>query len=237
MKNIYSCMLSLLLIQPCFLSGIQAQVPVITTGNMAGMGQWLDMSGKPVLQKTEYDAEGSPYYPQEYYKATVFIKNGKTYSNIYVKLNLYENLVLYKEPDGTELAATVTIQRIVFTDTASNIYNMVFENGFPSAGKQNDGSYYQVLDSGKTKLLKYYWVDLSDIKGYGEASVKRVFEQKQFYYLLLGGKMTKLEKGQEALLSILTDKKEEIKKYIEKQKIKCRSEDDWKKVIAYYNSF
>ena len=198
-----------------------------------------DMNGKPIYLKVNYNIEGTPFYPEQYYKADLFIKNGKTYENIYVKFNLQENLVLFKSPDGVEMSATSAVQKIIFTDTINGgiMINKVFENGFPAIDKQNENSYYEVLDSGKVKLLKYHAVRYTDKNYYGDASITRVFEQTEICYFYEPGKrIKKIEKGMKELLSLFTDKRTELNKYIDEQKLKCRNENDWEKVIAYYNS-
>lgn len=226
----------IVLLQFCCIPGTRAQQRSFT-GNFNNANELMtDISGKPIYLKVDYNVEGTPFFPEEYYKADIYIKKGKAYRDVFVKFNLQENLVLFKMADGTELSSSVPIQRIRFTDTSRNMYNMVFENGFPSVDKQDDQAYYQILDTGKITLLKYYSVSYLDKKQYGNASITRTFEQSQHYYLLQAGTMKKLEKGQDALLSHFADKKDELKKYIEENKLKCRKEEDWKKVITHYNS-
>jgi len=227
-----------LLVQMLWLPCIQAQRNF--TGNFNNANELMtDISGKPIYLKVEYNVEGTPFYPDEYYKADIFIRKGKAYTGVYIKFNVQENLVLFKLPDGTELSAAVPIQRIRFTDTSRGMimYNIVFESGFPAVDKQNEETHYQVMDSGRAMLLKHHGVRFMDQKKYGQASITRIFEQTEAYYMRLpDGTMKKIEKGPGAFLSLFNDKKAEIKKYIEENKLKCRKEDDWKKVIAYYNS-
>jgi hypothetical protein len=198
-----------------------------------------DVSGKPIFMKVNYNVEGSPFYPEEYYLAIVFVKNGKKYNDVRVKFNLQENLLLFKLPDGTEMSAVTPVNKIIFTDTSEGgmMLNRVFENGFASIDKQNEQTYYEVLDSGKVKLLKCYSVSYDDRKYYAQASITRVFLQKEKYYIrLMDGTMRKIGKGAAALLSLFTDKKNELQKFISEKNLKCRKENDWRKVIAYYNS-
>ncbi len=224
-----------LLLQFCFVAVTRSQRNF--TGNFNNAHELMaDISGKPIYLKVEYNVEGTPFFPEEYYKADIYIKKGKAYKDVYVKFNLQENLVLFKMSDGTELSASVPIQKVRFTDTSRNMYNMVFENGFPAVDKQNEESYYQVIDTGKASLLKYHTVSYIDKKQYGNASMTRVFEQAQSYYILRDAVMKKIEKGQEEFLSLFPDKQAELKRYIGQNKIKCRKEDDWKKLVAYYNS-
>lgn len=223
-----------------FSLSITAQTPTRFTGNYNNAQQFMeDVMGRPIYLKVEYNVEGSPFYPDEYLRANVYVRKGKIYTGIYVKFNLQENLVLYKQDDGTEMSAATPIKRVIFTDTSYDwiFYNTIFESGFPSIDNQNENTIYEVLDSGKVKLLKYHAVKFTDKKYYGQASMTRVFEQFELYYAYLpNGTIKKMEKGIEFFLSLFTDKKEEISKYIDTEKLKCRKESDWKKAIAYYNS-
>lgn len=237
MEKISRTCFFILSLQFFFIPGMKAQSNRFTADN--GQQFMQDILGKPVYLRVEYNVEGTPFYPAEYFSADIYIRNGKIYTGVPVKFNLLENLLLYKQEDGKEMSATSPISRVVFTDTSKNwtMNNVIFENGFPSIDKQNENTYYEVLDSGKVRLLKCRTVNFTDKKYYGQASMTRVFEQSESYYVYLPErKMKKMEKGVEFFQSVFTDKKEELIRYIEVQKLKCRKESDWKKAIAYYNS-
>lgn len=198
-----------------------------------------DGNGRPLYLRVEYNVEGSPFHPDDYYIATLFLSNGKAYTGVPVKLNLLENTVLYTTPRGEELVSINPVRRVVFTDTSDNNFMkaVIFERGYAAVDKQDQGTYYEVLDSGKIMLLKYYGVSFTDKKNYGSASITRSFQETVSYYICLpDGAMKKLEKGDEALLALIREKKEELRTYITREKLKCKKESDWKKVIAYYNS-
>jgi hypothetical protein len=198
-----------------------------------------DVLGRPIYQKVEYNIEGTPFYPAEYYKANIVLLSGRVYSDVYVKFNLLENLVLFKLPDGSENSATTAIRKIFFTDTSNGgaMLNVTFENGFAPIDKLSEETFYEVLELGQAKLLKHHKVVYNDKRYYGQASYTRIFDQYETYYVCLpGNDMKKIEKGKEALLSLFADKKTELKGFIEKNRLKCRNENDWKKVIAFYNS-
>lgn len=198
-----------------------------------------DVLGRPVYLKVTYNMEGSPFYPTEYTKADIYIKSGKVYPSIATRFNMEENTLLLKLDDGNELVVTTPVPRIVFRDTGLNgqMLGVVFENGFPAADKQTTSTYYQVVDSGKIKLLRYYSVTYLDKKEYGQASITRIYDMKETWYMFLPDKtMHKLEKGKEAFLALIPDRKEDVRQYIDQKGYKCKKEEEWKDVLRYYNS-
>src|ERR1051325_8435211 len=152
-----------------FTSSMEAQSGSKFTGNYSNAQQFMeDVLGRPIYLKVDYNVEGSPFFPDEYLRANVYLRYGKIYTGVFVKFNLQENLLLYKQADGTELSAVTPIKQVIFTDTADNwiLYNAIFENGFPAIDNHNENTFYQVLDSGKIKLLKYHTVKFTDKKYY-----------------------------------------------------------------------
>jgi len=48
--------------------------------------------------------------------------------------------------------------------------------------------------------------------------------------------MTRISKNNESIIEALSDKKSLVQEYVEKNKLKCRKEEDLVKVFNYYNS-
>lgn len=209
-------------------------------GDFSNAQQFMeDVAGRPIYLKLEYNVQGSPFYPDQYYKANVFLKSGKIYKDVPVRFNIEQNLVLFKQQNGTENVAITPISKIIFTDTSNGgeVAYKVFENGFSPVDSLSETTFYEVIQSGKIKLLKYRVVRFTDQKGYGQASITRIFEQKEIMFLCKAdGKVVKMEKGKESFLSYISDKQTEIGSFIDKNNLKCRKEVDWKKIVAYYNS-
>lgn len=150
-----------------------------------------------------------------------------------------DNELLFITPDGIEMAATSPVQKIIFTDPSDNgvMLNITFQKNFPAIDKQTAESYYEVLDTGNVKLLKYHKITYDDRKGYGEATTTRFFQEAEIYYLYSEKTgIVRLEKGKNFLVSFLNDQKEQVSQFIDSNDLKCRKEADWEKVIVYYNT-
>ncbi len=196
-----------------------------------------DANGRPLYMHTEYEVEGTPFYQDEYCLATIKLRKGKSYHNIRVKLNLFTNRVIYEDNDGKEMEATTPIDRIEFMHCTDASKNKILVSGYPPVDELNEEQYYVLVDSGKATLLKYIQVLYRDTKFYGKANTTRVFEQKESYYIYVPGKgMQKLTKDNDAVIAALPAKKNEVARYITSNNLKCRREEDLKKVFAWYNS-
>ncbi len=198
-----------------------------------------DVAAKPIYLKTEYEIQGSPFFPEEYIKTSLLLKSGRMFSGINSRMILYDNSLVVLTDDGIEQRLTGSISRVIYdlVITDNKPRKVIFQKGFPAIDKHDSTTYYEVLDSGKLMLLKHYKVTYSDKRGYGEASYTRVFEKKITYYILQSGNIIRqLGKGEEEFLSILPGKKVELEKYIDDKNIKCKKEEEWIELVSYYNS-
>lgn len=199
---------------------------------------FTDINGRPIYLKSGYVIEGPAYHPQTYYLATIVMPGGKAYREVPVKFNLMENLLIYKTPVGEELVLVAPAVRVIFTDTSNyrKMSGKIFERGYGTLDQLGPNTWYEVLDTGEVQLLKHYRVYYTDQKQYNSPSTTRVFFEKEEYYIALpDGSVKKLDKGPEAILSILPDQKVKLSSFIAKEELKCKKEGDWKKVVEYYN--
>lgn len=195
-----------------------------------------DINGNAIFLKTEYTAEGTPFFSDKYCNANIKVFNGKRYRDMPVKLNLLDNRVIYRAPNGNEMEALTQIESIVFDACDDKITRTVFRSGYPFAGQQTEKTYYQVLDSGNIQLLKYWKVNYTDQKPYSSATIVRKFEVKPEYYAYSPEKgMIKLEKGNETALNIFPEKKAKAMQFVTDQHLRLRKEDDLVKLFFYLN--
>jgi len=196
-------------------------------------------AGAPIYLKTNYTIVGSPYFPSEHTNTSIVLKSGIVYPFKKARMNLYDNTLIVLDDNGREQMVSGNISKIIFElvtiDQSSK--NVVFQKGFSAINELDSTTYYEVLDSGKLKLIKHYKVSFNDKRSYGEASMTRVFEKEQTFYIVLPGNIIRqIEKSKEDFLSALPDKRNEIEKYIDEKKIKCKKEKDWVDLVSYYNS-
>lgn len=220
MKTIFSV---LLLAAAC-----TASAQVSTTNTFA-----TDISGRVMLNKTPgYNIEGSYFFLPDYSRAILVFNSDKFYQDIPVKLNLLDNEVIYQADNGGEMVVSTPVHEIRFTGDKKAL----FRNGYPAINKLNANTYYQVLDSGKAVLLKHYLVTYWDDKPYNNPTPTRTYEQKQEFFISMGGKMYALDKGNaNAVTDALADKKDQVAAFIKSNGLKFKKDEDYTAVIDYYN--
>lgn len=195
-----------------------------------------DINGVPLRVANDMQINGSPYFSKDYCIANVKVVRGRKYNGIEVKLNLQENKLVFKLADGNELESTVPIEQIEFVQCENNGKTAVFRSGYPAISRQNEGNYYEILDSGRVQLLKYWNVSYMDQSPYGSMR-QRTYESSPVYYAFSAEKgMVALGRGNEQALQVLGDKKDDITKFISGQNIRMKKEEDLVKLFSYYNS-
>jgi hypothetical protein len=206
-------------------------------GDVSNAQQFMnDANGRPILLHTEYEIEGSPFYTDTYCTARLTIRNGKTYQDVPVKINLLTKTLLYKDAKGNEMESTSPVDRVEWTACGEDQRTIVVVSGFPAVDAQDEKDFYLQLDSGKVQLLKYVEILYHDVKPYGSPNTKRVFERKERYYVYRPGSgLQRLTNSVASVLQLLHDQRAAVSKYISQNNLRCRKEQELLQVFSYYN--
>ncbi len=200
-----------------------------------------DLNGSPLRVGNAKSVEGNPFFKSSFCEANLITSEGNKYANVRTKLNLQNNIVIYTktELDENEFTPTVQIKQIQFIGCSDSKGVAIFQSGFPPIGKQDESVFYQVLDSGKTKLLKYYQIDETQnaVNGLNPGAPSILLLKVEFYFVFDSLKgMKKITKSNDDVLNYFSDKKSLIETFIATNKLKCKREEDLIKVFNYYNS-
>src|ERR1700754_2235816 len=83
--------------------------------NQASSNGNITMSANGVLSspvKFVRITSGTPYFSENWTKGTLVLEGGRAYSNLWLRLNLMDNEVDYKDVKGQEMTATTPIQYV-----------------------------------------------------------------------------------------------------------------------------
>ena len=212
----------------CFLSfiGLAGSAQIINAqGN-----NLQDFNGKPIMNNKVSETEGNYFVHENYEKAIMVLAGGKEIPDMKVKLDLKNNKVYYINEEGAEMEAVTKVKRIIFTDKGT-----VYENGFPAVNKQDAGTFYKVVVSGKASVLLLTQYLESEYKEFNSATTTKRIDKVIEVYGASPNVITRLSK-EDDVMALLSDKKKDVYAYILKNNLKCKKQADFENVVKYYNS-
>jgi hypothetical protein len=214
-----------------------SQAQTLNNFSLKDIGQSIivvtDGNGKEVNLGVDMESTGSPFFDTEFLPATIELATGQRYQNVLVKINLLSNEVIYKTPEGKELAILPAIKKVELNKDGKVLF---FEYGFPVFEKQNHKTIYQVLAKGKVSLIKYFFVQVTEAKPYGSATMLRTIEQ--FPKLFLYDKSMSLKKAPKSnddLLSLYKEDATRLQSILQENNLKIKKEEDFIKCISKLN--
>ena len=193
----------------------------------------MDGNGKMVNMGVDMENYGSPFFDPEFLPANIVLATGQRYENVLVKINLLSNEVIYKTPEGKELAVLPAIKLVELNKSGNLLF---FEYGYPVYEKQNQKTIYQVLTKGKVSLLKYFFVQVTEAKPYSSATMLRTIEQFPRLFLYdQSMSLKKAPKSNEDLISLYKEDATKIQSILQKNNLKIKKEEDFIKYISKLN--
>ncbi|QEC77031.1 hypothetical protein [Mucilaginibacter ginsenosidivorax] len=200
-----------------------------------------DNQGKPVMEQSYIDVEGSPYLTATWLPGIVSLANGKTVA-AKLKYDLVKDELLFQSPRDSMALAFVTPVKsfrfdIVGTIDESSLAPLIFSNGYPAIDEQTEASFYQVVADGKAKLLKRYKKVIHSNQAFNSATTTKTFALRDaVYYLLADNKIIRVKPTPKTIAAALADKTDQVQTFIKTNKIDFKSDRDLAKLFTYYNS-
>jgi len=219
----------------CLSSRAQKTVDV-SSGNVTPLSSafFSVVGGEPFVNaKFSKLVEGTPYFKDDWMKGMVTINGDQQFAGVYLKLDLYDNLVHYKDNIGTELIASTTIKKLTLFDSATQeVYNFI--NGpFIIANNKLSG-WYQSLAEGNVSLFKQFKKQLREDRPYGSATFEQSIFTSTHYFVLMNGDFKEVKKLKD-LPDLLVSKKDQVSQYIKTNNLSGKTDEDFVSVINYFN--
>src|SRR5688572_4757045 len=178
---------------------------------------------------------GSPFFKDEMLRGAVTSTAGTEYRNVVIRLNLLESEVNYLNDKKQELIIGTPLREVILWDTINNKSHRFIFYEFIETTDKPEKDFYELLQTGKAELYKQHKKTMRENRPYNSATYEQTIQTDLRFFVLSGGKWIKLKKLKD-LPGIFPDKKEEITKFINDKKLSGDNEENFKAVIAYYNS-
>lgn len=192
------------------------------------------VGGEPVMNaRFTKLVEGSPYFKDDWMKGEVTINGDQQFAGVYLKLDLYDNQLHFKDKTGNELIATATIKKVtLFDSSVQEVYNFINGSFIITNNKQT--GWYQTLADGKVSLFKQYKKQLREDRPYGSATFEQSIFTSPHYFILVNGDFREIKKFKD-IPGMLSDKKDQLSQYIKTNNLSGKTDDDFMKLINYFN--
>ena len=181
---------------------------------------------------------GSPYFNDNFVLGNVYKGNELLAEDIPLRYNIFSNEIEVKESleEVDENAKPLTKSSEIFVKIDDTIIILI-----PFNGKDEDGSYFQVLFEGKkiTFLKKVTKKYTSPKKASSSITrdLKGAFTDKTTFFLQTKiGKMYELPKAKNKKLLVFGKDKEYLEVFALKNNLNLNKEEDLKKLVVHYDN-
>ena len=179
------------------------------------------------------DIQGTPFLEEEFNAGKITTPDGTVYENIPLRYNAYtDDLEFKKGTDTYNIDPKTLIKRAEFG-------GVIFAcKSYDADGKVQNGL-FELLTEGKAVLLVRYtikFLEKDEVKAFAEQKPARFEEAQKQYFISFDGAPAKPVGNKKSLLEMFGDKKDEMDKYMSKNKLSAKGDDAMTKIVVHYNS-
>jgi hypothetical protein len=210
----------------CFISAIKisAQSSVFMADNV---------TGNLYKNNTDTEIEGSRFLLEEWSPGIIYMADGHKAEKFLLKFDLYSNELLFLH-EGKPLVVVNPVKEFIIKPVVGAPY--LFRRGFQPVERNDEISFYQVVQDGPVSLLKHTVKIINERKEYNKAGVIKEFITSSNYFVSkANGEIIKIKKDKNSLISAIGDTDGKLQAWVEKNKLKCKTEEDMMVVVKGYN--
>lgn len=179
----------------------------------------------------------SPYFNENYRFADIIMVKGRKFINVKARLDLSNQTVAFVSNDIEAVLEPGTVREMSYRDTTENgIVAYRFRTGYPAIDNKTTNNFYIVLADGRCTMLRSVEKRVTQRKNDVTGDVFKDYETTESYFLFSKGEMKHLKKDKDFILSELSDKQEEINKFIQDNKLNPKNYEHLMKILDYYNT-
>lgn len=189
-----------------------------------------------VEKKTYADIQGDPFLYKDFTEGKLIMNTGEIYK-LQMRYDIYANQIQFE--DNNEVFQLLNADRLsgIIVDTLAFRYCRILKS--PGDEASTESSYFIVRTDGKCSLLVRKSIRLQPAvlpQAYKDAQPAEFIPTADMYYLDLQGKGAIRISNKKELLNILSDKKAEVEKYMDSNRLGAKNVKDLAKIVAYYNT-
>jgi hypothetical protein len=191
--------------------------------------------GNPVnIAKYVKITAGSPYFSEEWMKATVKITDTTLARNVMVRLDLLDGNLEFKNEKNEQMICTMPVSSVEIFDSITG-KNYFFVPSSRIANSSNRTWYQTLFGGAKITLFKELHKDIFESKPYGSSLTEQEIRTSERYFIWADNNITRVKKFSD-ILELAGNRLEALKKYIDTNNLSVKKELDIIALIEYYNS-
>lgn len=170
----------------------------------------------------------NPYWPQEYTSGNVIYRNLE-YRDVEMLIDTYRQCLLVLTNDRMR---RIEVRREDVRRLEIGGMEYVWkskEEGAPMS------AYYGIIYQGKDVVCRLHYAK-SPVKKIKDRQVVAEFNRREKLYLMRNGKWYELH-GLSSYLKLYKPQKEKLRKYCNEQQLQLDSDEDWKRLASYCETF
>ena len=196
--------------------------------------------GLPFLLEDNPLIQGSPFLKDDFSDCLVQLRDDKFYSGIKLRFNLETNKVHYQDQNKKEMVALNGVIKRFYIKTLDGFDSVsyMFGCGYPESPGTTPYTYFQEYNFGQATFLRLVTKTVVERKTLATVDPVKQYDEKDSYYVYnsSSNRLVKWRKGKDFILDMLGNKAIEVKKYIDENKLDCKSTEDVIRVIQFYNN-
>lgn len=218
-----------------FLSSIATLVLVMSLTELSAQQVYLqDISGKTISERNTIEMGGSPYFRDEFLSGSIKINEKEVYEGLLLRYDMEADELVYRKPNSTT-SMTPNGKVTEFTIKLPSGEQAFFKN-IANDDKELSG-FYQVLSDGEILLLKRIKRRIVEKVEYNStAKTKSLITQSNYFVLKPDGSLTQVRADEKSILKALGSHREKLAAYVKQEKINFKKDNEFAKVVSYYNS-
>ncbi len=182
----------------------------------------------PTIKYEEID--GSPYFNDDWSSGTIKLRSGVELKIESCKYDIYEEKLMFLK-DETPLYFSSPEDIESFTIGSSKFINLKLDN--------NNDFYEKLFEEVNFKLLKEYkcvFVEGKETDGINPATKDKYKVNSNYYLKNENEDLKKIKLKEKSVIELMSDKENEIKKYIQENKLKFKDEKDLVEIFKFYST-
>ncbi|WP_143053905.1 hypothetical protein [Parapedobacter koreensis] len=192
------------------------------------------VNGTVVTEKQYTDIQGNPYLFNGWRKGEVTLTGNEKFTGLNLKYDQVNDEVLYEGKGGNDYHFAKQV--VAFSIVADDGESASYRNGFGAYEKLGNNAFYQVLYDGKVKFLRKEVKTIVERIVYGSANANKLVQRSERYFIKLEGKtLAEVKRDRKSLLAFLgPEKSGDLGAFIDREKLKFKSDEDVIKLLQYF---